>query len=92
MKGRKLLRLPEGTAPVSSVAAGKGSFAMARGNPEEAKRVLMAALTGGAGDDTFPSGFFENTLARVSDWLEREGDPDAAERLRSPLRAKSASY
>jgi hypothetical protein len=91
MKARKVLHLPEGTAPLACVAADGGSFIMARANPDEAKNLLSAALRSGNGDDTFPSGFFESTVARVSDWLEREGEPDAAERLRLPVRASSAS-
>lgn len=49
MQDRKVLCFPEGKAPMSSVAADGGGLAVVEAKPDEARRMLQAALLSDSG-------------------------------------------
>ena len=72
LKWRKVLRLKQGEAPFGSAAADGGTFALTRPEPEDARRLITAALRPGPGRDTFAGEYLERMAARFSGWLRRE--------------------
>jgi hypothetical protein len=67
LRPQKTLRLPEGQAPLCSVAADGGSIALTKPYPDEGRRLIRAALSPGRGSETFPAEFLERMTGRFSE-------------------------
>ena len=52
MKANRVMRIPDGKRPMSSIAADGGAFGLVHAKPEEARRLVEAALREGDGADT----------------------------------------
>lgn len=81
MQPRKVLRLPDGEAPMSSVAADGGGIATVPARPEEARQLLEGALLGDDRQgvmDTFGPRAYRQHLERYTNWLETSGESSPA--------------
>jgi SAM-dependent methyltransferase len=73
MKANRVVHVPDGKRPMSSIAADGGAFGLVHAKPEEARRLLEAALHEGDGADTLGTVRLARMLARYTGWLQREG-------------------
>jgi hypothetical protein len=87
MEDGKVLRLPEGEAPMSSVAADGGTLAVIEARPDEARRLLREALLvdRDAAAETFGRRAYRRYVEQYARWLESAGDAAAGEEARAPL-------
>lgn len=91
MRDSKVLRLPEGEAPMSSVAADGGRITMVEAKPDEARRMLHEALLSDTemAVETFGYSLYPRHVEMYADWLEQCGDKDAAGKARDPLPSRT---
>ena len=73
MKANRVVHVPDGKRPMSSIAADGGAFGLVHAKPEEARRLVEAALHEGDGADTLGTVRLARMLARYTGWLQREG-------------------
>jgi hypothetical protein len=87
MQDRKVLRVPEGEAPMSSVGADGGSIASVEARPDEARRMLHAALLsdGRVAVETFGYLAYRRHIETYADWLEQTDDAAVAHKARALL-------
>ena len=85
MTNRKVLQIPEGEAPMSSVSADRGRLRIVRANPDAARGMLETALLNEPGAAVNTLGYlgYQRTLQTYADWLEASGDREAAESARA---------
>ena len=85
MENRRMLSLPEGRSGMSSVSADGGCFEMIKAKPEEARRLLNAALLDQPemAAQTFGQTAFKNHVELFANWLEHNGDRAAAKKARA---------
>lgn len=85
MEDRRMLGLPEGRSRMSSVAADGGCLQRVEARPDEARRLLHAALLedAEAAARTFGRSGYGEHLERYADWLEKHGDAAAAAAARA---------
>jgi hypothetical protein len=95
MQNSKVLDLPEGEAPMSSVAADGGRIRTVEAKPDEARRMLHESLLSdrSASAETFGHLAYRRHVEMYADWLEQCGDKGAAGKARAPLtKASDARY
>jgi hypothetical protein len=80
MRDSKVLRLPEGEAPMSSVAADGGRITTIEAKPDEARRMLHEALLSDdrVAAETFGYSVHRRHVEMYTDWLEQSGDKGGA--------------
>jgi hypothetical protein len=85
MTNRKVLQLPEGEAPMSSVSHDQGRIEVIRANPDAARGLLETALLTEpeAAVNTLGYLTYQRTLQTYANWLETSGDRQAAEHARA---------
>jgi hypothetical protein len=85
LRSRKVLRLPEGEAPMSPAAADGGSIGVVEAKPDEANRLLREALLDDRREavEAFGRADYERYVEMYATWLEQSGDKAAAARARS---------
>jgi len=71
MEPGKTLRVPEGSARMTSISREGGHIEWSPAHPEEARRLIEAALMVGADVDTFGEVHFERITKRFNDWQRR---------------------
>jgi hypothetical protein len=83
-RDRKVLRLSEGEAPMTAAGVDRGRLTIEKARPDEARRLLDAALIDDRDDArmTFGDWSYRRQLARYAHWLDASGDARAAERVR----------
>jgi hypothetical protein len=84
MEHRKMLSLPEGQSGMSSVSADGGCLDVVKAKPEEARRLLNAALLDHPerAAQTFGRNAFAQQVENFANWLENNGDSAAADKAR----------
>jgi len=87
MRAYKNLVHAQGEA-AESKSSSRARIEVVRGNVEEARRLLEVALKDGDGMDTFGAHYRAEVTDRVRQWLDAEGDPAAAKKLRARKAAR----
>ena len=82
MRAYKNLVHAQGEAAESKLS-NRGRIEVVRGNVDEARRLLEAALKDGDGVDTFGAHYLANVTESVRQWLDSEGDPAAAKKRKA---------
>ena len=84
-ENRRMLSLPEGRSRMSSVSADGGCLEVVKAKPEEARRLLHAALLDQPemAAQTFGQTAWEQQVESFANWLEHNGDSAAARKARA---------
>jgi hypothetical protein len=92
MQNTRVLRLPQGQAPMSSVAADGGKFEVIEARPDEARGMLHKVLLSDCGmaAETFGHLAYQRYAEMYADWLQQCGDAAAADEARTALSEVSA--
>jgi hypothetical protein len=87
MRDTRVLRLPQGQVPMSSVAADGGKFEVIPARPDEARRKLHLALLSDRAKavETFGHFAYERHIGMYADWLHHSGDTSAAAEARAGM-------